>query len=195
MTTYRTRTWVSPKLRPGKSGIHGDGVFTATPIGAGELVMDFGGELVTSDMLEDYREASVWAVKDGFYLAVHNVDSEESLDEYLNHSCDANTWLEGETRLVARRDIAIGEEITLDQGTWNFDEAEYSDDRACTCNAVSCRGVLTENDWRRPDVQERYAGHFHPLVQARIDAARPGARGASSARRSAASRTRRPRRR
>ena len=33
-----------------------------------------------------------------------------------------------------------------------------------------CRGVLTENDWRRTDVQERYRGHFHPLVQALIDA-------------------------
>jgi SET domain-containing protein len=88
------------------------------------------------------------------------------LDEYLNHSCDANAWLAGETKLVARRDIAAGEELTLDQGTWNFDETEYADDGGtCRCNAVSCRGVLTENDWQHTDVQARYLGHFHPLVQ------------------------------
>jgi hypothetical protein len=133
--------------------------------------MDFGGELVTADMLGDCREPSVWAVQGGLYLALRNTDTEDSLDEYLNHSCDANTWLAGETTLVARRDIAAGEEITLDQGTWNFDEADYAGDgRTCTCNALHCRGLLTENDWQRTDVQARYLGHFHPLVQARIDA-------------------------
>jgi SET domain-containing protein len=171
MTCYLERTWVSRKLRPGKSPIHGEGVFATAPIGAGELVMEFGGELVAADRLEDYREPSAWAVKGGLYLALRNTDTEDSLDEYLNHSCEANTWLTGETTLVARRDIAAGEEITLDQGTWNFDEADYADaGRACTCNAVSCRGVLTHDDWRRTDVQARYLGHFHPLVQALIDA-------------------------
>jgi SET domain-containing protein len=171
MVSYLKRTWVSRKLRPGESGIHGEGVFAAAPIRAGELVMDFGGELVTADVLGDYRAPSAWAVKGGLYLALRNTDTEDSLDEYLNHSCDANTWLADETKLVARRDIAAGEEITLDQGTWNFDDAEYADDgTTCMCGAVSCRGVLTENDWRRTDVQERYRGHFHPLVQALIDA-------------------------
>jgi uncharacterized protein len=171
MACYLERTWVSRKLNTGTSPIHGEGVFATAPIGAGELVMEFGGELVAADMLEDYREPSAWAVKGGLYLALRNTDTEDSLDEYLNHSCDANTWLAGETTLVAQRDIAAGEEITLDQGTWNFDEAEYADDgRACTCKAVSCRGVLTHNDWQRADVQARYRGHFHPLVQALIDA-------------------------
>jgi hypothetical protein len=134
--------------------------------------MDFGGELVTADMLADCREPTVWAVAGGLYLALRNTDTEDSLDEYLNHSCDANTWLAGETTLVARRDIAAGEEITLDQGTWNFDEAEYADHGStCTCKTVSCRGVLTADDWRRADVQARYLGHFHPLVQAMIDGA------------------------
>ena len=171
MVSYLKRTWVNPKLRRGESRIHGDGVFAAAPIGAGELVMEFGGELVTADVLGDCREPSVWAVQGGLYLALRNTDPEDSLDEYLNHSCDANTWLAGETKLVARREIAAGEEITLDQGTWNFDEAEYAHDgTTCTCGGVGCRGVLTENDWQRPDVQARYRGHFHPLVQTMIDA-------------------------
>ena len=41
---------------------------------------DFGGELVTADMLDDYREPSAWAVKGGLYLALRNTDTEESLD-------------------------------------------------------------------------------------------------------------------
>ena len=171
MPPYLKRTWVNPKLVSGRSPIHGDGVFASAPIGAGEPVMDFGGEMVTQDRLANYRERSVWEVKRGLYLALPNTDKEDSLDEHLNHSCDANTWLANETKIVARRDIVAGEEITLDQGTWNFDEAEYAHDgTTCSCGAKACRGVLSENDWQRADVQENYRGHFHPLVQKMIDA-------------------------
>ena len=169
--TYLKRTWVNPKLRPDRSRIHGEGVFAGRKISKGELVMEFGGERVTAAELANYRERSVWIVSPGVYLALTNTDTEPSLDEHLNHSCDANCWLAGETKMVAKRDIAEGEEITLDQGTWNFDEGEYSDDAACSCGAMNCRRVLTENDWRRADVQERYRGHFHPLIQKMIDSA------------------------
>ena len=75
-----------------------------------------------------------------------------------------------EVTLVARRDITAGEEITMDQGTWNFDETEYTvDAEDCTCGSPDCRRVLTENDWKLEAVQERYKGHFHPYVQAMID--------------------------
>jgi hypothetical protein len=30
--------------------------------------------------------------------------------------------------------------------------------------------MLTEEDWQRADVQEAYAGHFHPLIQALMTA-------------------------
>jgi len=170
MAPYLKRTWVSPKLVSGSSKIHGDGVFASGPIAMGELLMDFGGERVTRGQLHGYRERSVWEVQAGTYLALPNTDTGDSLDEHLNHSCDANAWLADETKIVARRDIAAGEEITLDQGTWNYDEAEYAHDgTTCSCGAKNCRGVLSENDWKRVDVQEQYRGHFHPLVQRMID--------------------------
>ena len=98
---------------------------------------------------------------------------EPSLDENLNHSCDANSWLDDEVTLSAKRDIAAGEEITLDQGTWNFDEDEYVwDQDHCTCRSPHCRRTLTPNDWMLAEVQMRYRGHFHPHVQRLIDARR-----------------------
>lgn len=173
MKTYLLRTWVSPKLVPGESKIHYDGVFAAEPFKTGERLMEFGGERVTRAAAhgETYRPRSVWAIGGDAYLALPQSDTAPSLDENLNHSCDANSWLADEVFLVAKRDIAAGEEITLDQGTWNFDEAEYTvDAEDCTCGSPICRVRLTENDWKRADVQERYRGHFHPLVQAMIDA-------------------------
>ncbi len=173
MRKYLSRTWVSHKLVHGESKIHYDGVLVAAPIKAGEKLMEFGGQLVSRELAEDqekYRVRSVWIVADDVFLALPESDTAPSLDENLNHSCDANAWLADEVTLVARRDIAAGDEITMDQGTWNFDVAEYTvDAEDCTCGSPDCRVRLTENDWQLPSVQERYRGHFHPLVQAMID--------------------------
>ena len=142
-------------------------------IAAGEKLMEFGGELVNMQkaLSPKYRERSVWLVGEGAYFALPTSDTRESLDEQLNHSCDANIWLTNEVTVTAMRDIAAGEEITLDHATWNFDEAAYADEnQRCTCGKKNCRGVLTENDWKRADVQQRYRGHFHPAVQKLIDA-------------------------
>jgi len=178
MKTYLSRTWISAKLVPGKSAIHGDGIFAAADIAAGEKVMEFGGATISrEDALSDnYRFRSMWMIEYDVFLALPNSDTEPSLDENLNHSCDANIWLESDVDLTARRDIKAGEEITLDQGTWNgtawgFDEDEYAADSedGCSCGAPQCRGTLTEEDWKSPALQAQYRGHFHPLVQALID--------------------------
>jgi SET domain-containing protein len=173
MRDYLARSWINPKLTGGVSQIHGDGVFATAPVARGEKLMEFGGEKITAAQMNagGYRECSVWLVTDDTCLALPDSDPDPSLDENLNHSCDPNGWLTDEVTLIARRDIAAGEEITLDQGTWNFDDTEYTwDEASCGCGARDCRGRLTENDWKLPEVQKRYAGHFHPFVQAMIDA-------------------------
>jgi SET domain-containing protein len=173
MRTYLPRSWISDKLVGGESKIHGEGVFAAAPIARGEKLMEFGGLLINgADVATElYRARSVWSVGDDAYVGLLESDPEPSLDENLNHSCDPNAWLDDEVTLTARRDIAAGEEITLDQGTWNFDEDDYLwDCEACGCGAALCRGRLTENDWQLAAIQERYRGHFHPMVQRMIDA-------------------------
>jgi SET domain-containing protein len=170
---YLPRSWINPKLAGGPSKIHGEGVIASAAIAAGEKLMEFGGEATCAKDLESnlYREQSVWRVGDDLFLALRWDDPEPSLDENLNHSCDANAWLDGEVALVARRAIAAGEEITLDQGTWNFDDEAYVWDRPhCACGMPLCRKTLTNDDWRLPDVQARYRGHFHPHLQRMIDA-------------------------
>jgi hypothetical protein len=165
---YPARSFVSPKLSTGPSRIQGRGVFAAAGIRAGETVMVFGGEAISRAQMEsgDYRIRSIWPINGDSYLALPNSDPDISLDEYLNHSCDANTWLSDEVTLTARRDIEPGEEITLDQGTWNIEDAYIEDREPCSCGAKNCRGMLTEEDWKRSAVQKQYAGHFHPLVAA-----------------------------
>ena len=168
---YLQRTWASVKLVSGKSSIHGDGVFAKEKIMHGERLMEFGGDLISKKQASsgNYRSRSVWIVSPDRYLALPNTDTKESLDEHLNHSCDANAWLSDEVTLSAKRDIQVREEITLDQGTWNFEDSAYTDNKEpCSCRTENCRKVLTENDWQIPGVQEKYRGHFHPVIQKMI---------------------------
>lgn len=170
---YLRYTWVNPKLASGKSNIHGEGVFATQKIAKGEKVMEFGGELITREQAfsGNYRSRSIWMVDKDLFLALPTTDIHTSLDENLNHSCDANTWLEDEVTLIARRVIKPGEEITLDQGTWNFEDSAYTDDEEpCSCGAACCRYFLSESDWKIPEVRDIYKGHFHPMVQKMIDA-------------------------
>ena len=78
----------------------------------------------------------------------------------INHSCDPTAWLRG-LDVVARRDLAAGDEITLDYATFC---TEPMRDFACACGAPSCRGVVRGTDHLQPAVA-RYGGHLSGYVR------------------------------
>jgi hypothetical protein len=85
----------------------------------------------------------------------------------LNHSCDPNLGWVDHTTLVAIRDVAAGEELTIDYATVIADTAFLL---VCHCETYRCRQVIEGTDWQIPQLQQRYAGRFAPSVQRRIDA-------------------------
>jgi uncharacterized protein len=86
----------------------------------------------------------------------------------LNHSCDSNLWMADEVTLIARRDIAAGEELTVDYALFSG-EAGAVLEHACRCGSAVCRQIITGNDWQLPEVQQRYYPHFSPFINARIE--------------------------
>lgn len=48
------------------------------------------------------------------------------------------------------------EELTHDWATTD----DEPDSLECRCGAPSCRKIVTGQDWRRPDLQEKYAGYM-----------------------------------
>jgi hypothetical protein len=38
----------------------------------------------------------------------------------------------------------------------------------CACGADLCRGTVTGDDWRRPELRQRYGDHWIPALLARI---------------------------
>ena len=81
-----------------------------------------------------------------------------------NHSCDPNIGVQGQIIFVAMRDINAGEELTHDWATTDDDTYEM----ACACGAPQCRKIITGQDWRRQDVQEKYRDYMSWYLQEKI---------------------------
>jgi SET domain-containing protein len=84
----------------------------------------------------------------------------------LNHSCDPNLGWTAHGELVAMRDIAADEELTVDYALHETDPGFVM---TCHCETYRCRQLIEGTDWQIPQLQRRYAGFWAPEVQRRID--------------------------
>ena len=167
MTTYRAETWFDPRVGVATSPIHGSGMFATAPIRAGEVVMIWGGRLYSRDDLAAGRvpgDTSYSFIDEDLLLAGPG----DAMDYFVNHSCDPTVWMADDVTVIARRDIAAGEEITGDYAVWESNPESTID--PCRCGSAQCRGRFSGDDWRIEAVQERYAGHFLPYITRRIEA-------------------------
>jgi hypothetical protein len=149
----------SPKTAVKESAIHGRGLFATTDIAAGEIVCVKGGHILNRATLHELQPAlgpaEIQIADDLFICPVAGEEREGSMI-FSNHSCNPNLGLRGQIVFVAMRDIAAGEELTHDWAmTDDSDEA-----MSCRCGATICRGTISGKDWRRPELQQRYAGYF-----------------------------------
>lgn len=166
--------WLHPDVEVRRSPISGHGLFATARITAGTAVSRLGGRLVSTAQL---RELFAAATRDPGhpYIDTITVDADLHLvlpprrpNGYGNHSCDPNLWWVGPYELAARRDLASGEELTNDYGTSTGAPGFVM---ACSCGSALCRGTVTGDDWRRPDLQTRYGRHWVPALLTRIDSA------------------------
>jgi uncharacterized protein len=158
---------LSSKVRglPKPNG-NGNGVYAQKPIKKGELIVIFGGVVYEWDdfiHLPERDRSLCIQVEERHFL----VPRPAGEGDFVNHSCAPNAGLSGQIGVVAMRDIEVGEEVCFDYAmsdTMPYDEFE------CGCGAMNCRGTISGNDWKSPELQKRYAGYFAPHVQRLIDA-------------------------
>ena len=168
---YRSTDWIDPRIEIRPSPIHGKGMFAAVPINQGQVVTIWGGTLLLTeqDIPGAHGTEYVWAtIGEGLYLARLRDEDQEDLTDLINHSCDPNVWMQDEVTLVARRDIAVGEELTIDYAMFEGDK-DWAAPWECHCGSELCRGGHSGQAWRRKELQERYGRHFSPFICERID--------------------------
>ena len=162
--------YLSHKLEVRCHPVHGEwAVFACEPLQPGELVAIWSGFIVNGaklKMLPEEMQKHTLQVEEDAYL-VTSVPDEPA--DYINHSCNPNVGLSGQITLVAMRDIEPGEEICFD---YAMSDGSPYDEFECACGATNCRGRVTGDDWRRPELWARYAGYFSPYLQRRIEALR-----------------------
>ncbi len=124
--------------------------------------------MVTTDELHRlFADAAEGEYIDTFAVGAdaHIVLPPNTTAHFGNHSCDPTLWPVGAFELATLRAVDRGEELTVDYGT-------ISDDPTfrllCDCGSTRCRGVITGEDWRLRELQERYAGHWPPGLRDRI---------------------------
>lgn len=164
----RLSSWTLESLYTKESSINGGGLFTSAPIEAGTTVLVWGGVLVPYEEYDEsiHKGRATTAFDEKFCLTDF-VGQQGGVDEWLNHSCDANTWMTDARTVVARRDISAEEEVTTDFALW-WHELDYVYTEQCGCSSEKCRTRITGGDWRNTAVQNQYRGHFVPFINKRI---------------------------
>lgn len=82
--------------------------------------------------------------------------------KYLNHSCDPTCGIKWRTEIVAMRDLAAGEEVTIDYAMVvpRYKSEMTAENRLCKCGAQNCRGSLGTFEELSDSIRERYRGYI-----------------------------------
>ncbi|KAL7177050.1 hypothetical protein ACSBR2_030388 [Camellia fascicularis] len=141
------------RLAFGKSGIHGFGIFAKQPHRAGDMVIEYTGEVVRPSVA-DRREHLIYNSMVGAGTYMFRIDDERVIDatragsiaHLINHSCEPNCYsrvisVNGDEHIIifAKRDIEHWEELTYDYRFFSIDEQ-----LACYCGFPRCRGVVND---------------------------------------------------
>jgi uncharacterized protein len=160
-------SYISPKAAVRESAIHGRGLFAVAPIARGEIVCVKGGYIFDRARLRELQTqlgpAEIQIGEDLFIGPVSAAERDGAMI-FSNHSCEPNIGVVGQIVFVALRDIGAGEELTHDWATTDDDDYEMD----CRCGSTFCRRVITGQDWRRKDLQEKYGEHVSWYLREKI---------------------------
>ena len=123
-----------------RSAVVGKGLFTALPIRARAKIGEFEGERI--GLAEARRRARGQRIVAIVELERHALDATRSKRgfRFINHSCAPNTFFRCtalRAEIYALRDIAPGEELTVDYG-----ETQHEGRLSCRCGAAACRRYI-----------------------------------------------------
>lgn len=161
------RCYRSPKIEVRTSDLEGRGVFAITKIEKDEVVAIKAGHIINSDELAEITSSVgdyALQIHDGLYLSPRSKDELERMSIFINHSCDPNVGFLGQIVYVAMRNIESGEELYHDYSMERTDDYSLE----CRCGSEYCRGKITGEDWKRPDLQERYGDRFSSYILEKI---------------------------
>ncbi|MCW5237895.1 SET domain-containing protein [Verminephrobacter eiseniae] len=150
------------RIQTRRSGVHGKGVFAVQDIAAGQVLLEYTGQVIDWQQAQQRHPHDPMQPRHTFYF---HVDDEHVIDakfggnssRWINHSCHPNCYAderEGRIFITALRNIKAGEELSYDYGLTVEErytprlKAEYP----CWCGSPNCRGTLLapKRGWAPP---------------------------------------------
>jgi len=141
------------QLRFDRSNIHAWGVYADGEISAGDMIVEYRGEIIGNAMAEKREREYEMAKIGSDYMfriddfTVCDATKQGNVARFINASCDPNCYtkiitLDGRQRIViyAKKDIKVGEELCYD---YKF-ALEYDESKRipCHCGSQDCRGFM-----------------------------------------------------
>jgi SET domain-containing protein len=140
------------RLQVRRSGVHGRGVFACRALRAGEIIIEYRGEVIS---WEEALRRHPHDPSDPNHTFYFHLDDAHVIDggvrgnaaRWINHACAPNCETEddgGRIFIKALRDIAPGEELFFDYRLVIEERytAKLKKAYACRCGAANCRGTM-----------------------------------------------------
>jgi len=128
-----------------ESKIQGKGVFAAKRFHKGEEILIINDSHVVED--ETSLTEEDWKFSADFFDGKIVIMQEP--ERCINHSCDSNSYIKSINdvrKLLAVKDIVVGEEITYDYTINGDNEGTFP----CHCGTKRCRKIYTGNYFKLP---------------------------------------------
>lgn len=112
------------------------------PISKDEVIVIFGGVIVPRSDIKKYRKeigGDFGINVDGNFFICPTSRDELKETGVFNHSCDPNMGASGnQIKLIAIRDIEVGEEIVADYTSLDYDFEPFE----CNCQSKNCKRFI-----------------------------------------------------
>jgi hypothetical protein len=137
------------------------GIYAKDKIKKDEIIFTIEGPMIKYPFPINYRIGPLW-----FETGKHSwiIPLENNPWHHNNHSCAPNSGLKGKNQVVAMRNIARDEEITID---YSITEVEPDWKMSCRCGAPNCRGTIRSIQFLPRELfkkYEKYIPEFHKSV-------------------------------
>ncbi|QYF92441.1 SET domain-containing protein [Massilia sp. PAMC28688] len=151
-TASKAASAAKPCFEVRRSPIHGNGVFARRKIKAGERIVEYEGERITSDESGIRAEEGGGPVNHTFFFSLADgniIDGGSGGNDarFINHACEPNCEAyeeDGRVFIHALHDIDKGEELYYNYALI-YEERHTAAVKklfACRCGAPSCTGTM-----------------------------------------------------
>ena len=115
----------------------GRGLFARKAFWKGDFIVEYTGDLIPTRYADTLKTKYLFEVNEKWTV---DGSPRSNIARYINHSCNPNCEtgiVRGRILILAKRDIAMGEELTFDYGDEYF--AEFIRPHGCRCRR--CSGI------------------------------------------------------